>query len=333
MHMNCLDCENPPPGQQAKADSGRRAYHAPVLAAEVLGMLRPRPGRIFLDGTLGGGGHSSLLLEAGASVIGLDQDDEALKVATARLGHFGKRFVPVRANFSEAERVLRELGISGLDGILLDLGVSSHQLDTAERGFSFQRNGPLDMRMDRRLPMTAADVLNTAPVEELVRIFRDYGEEPRAGRVASRIAQIRVDHPFATTFDLVAAVESVVRRTGPRQPSTRIFQALRIAVNDELGSLAEAMESGVRLLASGGRLAVISFHSLEDRMVKRFFREHSAPTIDRPEWPEPRPNPLYCFTLTTPAPVVASPGEIAANPRARSAKLRVAEKISTEETQ
>jgi 16S rRNA (cytosine1402-N4)-methyltransferase len=305
-------------------------YHVPVLTAEVLEALRPRPGRVLVDGTLGGGGHSLLMLEAGARVIGLDQDGEALEVARKNLAEYGSSFVAVRANFRDAGRVLADLGIGLIDGVLLDLGVSSHQLDTAERGFSFQRNGPLDMRMDQRATLTAADLLNTAPVEELVRIFRDYGEEPRAGRVAARIAQMRTRQPFRTTFDLVAAVESVIRRTGPRQPSTRIFQALRMAVNDELGALEEALRSFLGLLAPGGRMAIITFHSLEDRVVKRFFRHRAQATLDRPEWPEPRPNPDFCLRLITPAPLVASPGELAANPRARSAKLRVAEKLTQE---
>jgi 16S rRNA (cytosine1402-N4)-methyltransferase len=312
------------------AMSDRMEYHIPVLTAEVLEALRPRPGRTLVDGTLGGGGHSALLLEAGARVIGLDQDGEALEEARKNLAEYGTSFVAVRSNFREAGRVLTELGVGPIDGVLLDLGVSSHQLDTAERGFSFQRNGPLDMRMDQRGTVTAADLLNTAPVEELVRIFRDYGEEPKAGRVAARIAQMRTRQPFQTTFDLVAAVESVIRRTGPRQPATRIFQALRMAVNDELGALEDALEDFLEVLAPGGRFAIITFHSLEDRMVKRFFRHRAQPEIDRPEWPEPRPNPDYCLRLVTPAPLVASPGEIATNPRARSAKLRVAEKLGKE---
>lgn len=303
-------------------------YHAPVLPGEVVTALRPRTGRLFLDGTLGGGGHSRLLLEQGAEVIGLDRDADALAEATLSLAEFGPRFTAVRRDFRELAAVLTERRLPHVHGVLLDLGVSSHQLDTAERGFSFQRNGPLDMRMDRRQGLTAADLVNEASLEELIRILRDYGDEPKAVRVASRIVQARNERPILTTFDLVAVVESVIRRHGPRQPSTRVFQALRIAVNDELGALRDGLEMAAAVLAPGGRLAVISFHSLEDRIVKRFFREGSTPEIDRPEWPAPRPNPRYQFRLITPAPITASPEEQAANPRARSAKLRVVEKIA-----
>ncbi len=302
-------------------------YHAPVLPGEVVAYLRPRTGRLFLDGTLGGGGHSRLLLETGAEVIGLDRDADAIAEAGLSLAEFGPRFTPVRRDFRELAAVLEERRLPHVHGVLLDLGVSSHQLDTADRGFSFQRNGPLDMRMDRRQRLTAADLVNEASLEELIHIFRDYGDEPKAVRVASRIVQARATRPILTTFDLVAVVESVIRRHGPRQPSTRVFQALRIAVNDELGALQDALEMAATVLAPGGRLAVISFHSLEDRLVKRFFRTGSTPEIDRPEWPAPRPNPLYQFRLVTPAPIVASPEEQASNPRSRSAKLRVVEKL------
>lgn len=303
-------------------------YHAPVLPGEVVAYLRPRTGRLFLDGTLGGGGHSRLLLEQGAEVIGLDRDADALAEASLNLAEFGPRFTPVRRDFRELSAVLAERRIPLVDGVLLDLGVSSHQLDTAERGFSFQRNGPLDMRMDRRQTLTAADLVNEASLEELIRIFRDYGDEPKAVRVASRIIQARTSHPLLTTFDLVAVVESVIRRHGPRQPATRVFQALRIAVNDELGALRDALAMAASALTPGGRLAIISFHSLEDRIVKHFFRDGSTPEIDRPEWPAPRPNPHYQFRLITPAPIIASPEEQAANPRSRSAKLRVVEKLA-----
>jgi 16S rRNA (cytosine1402-N4)-methyltransferase len=302
-------------------------YHAPVLPAEVLETLQPRPGRVFLDGTLGGGGHSELLLEAGARVIGLDQDVEALAAATERLAPYGSQFTALHGNFRQARQLLSSIGLTTVDGLLLDLGVSSHQLDTAERGFSFQRNGPLDMRMDPSSGQSAAEWLKAAPIEEMVRIFRDYGEEPRSARIASRLVQLRERHPCQTTFDLVAAVESVMRRQGPRHPATRIFQALRIAVNDELGALNDFLSFAPDLLLPGGRLALISFHSLEDRMIKRFLRRHSTPEIDRPEWPEPRPNPDCCFRLLTSSPLTASPGELAQNPRSRSAKLRSAEKL------
>ena len=189
------------------------------------------------------------------------------------------------------------------------------------------KNGPLDMRMSRKNPHTAADIVNTGSPAELARIFRDYGEEPRAMHIAARIAALREHRPLRTTFDLAAAVTSVIPRTGARHPATRIFQALRIAVNDELGVLTRGLEVLSGRLAHGARFAVISFHSLEDRIVKAFFRERSAEWIDRPEWPEPRRNPARIFRLLTPRPMDASVEEIQSNPRARSAKLRVVERI------
>ncbi len=330
MHTNCLDCASLSQVEQGNPESAM-VYHAPVMPTEVLEYLRPREGAVCLDGTLGGGGHSELLLRAGAVVIGLDQDQNAISTAQERLSDFGDRFIAERANFSMAGEVLDRLGIDKLHGVVLDLGVSSHQLNTAERGFSFQKDGPLDMRMDQSVPITAAELVNQAPLEELVRIFRDYGEEPKAARVASRLVQLRVSRPFRTTFDLVAAVESAIRRTGPRNPATRVFQALRIAVNSELRVLKEGLQVLSERLAPGARMVVLTFHSLEDRIVKHFLREHSTEWIDRPEWPEPRPNPLCSFRLITPAPVTPSPAETDNNPRARSAKLRVAEKFNPEE--
>jgi len=299
-------------------------YHEPVLLKETLTLLAPAPGKLFVDGTLGGGGHSEALLAAGASVIGLDQDPQALEFAGRRLARYGERFRAVRSNFAEVGRVLDELGIPGIDGALLDIGVSSWQLDTPERGFSFQADGPLDMRMDPEGPVTAADLVNTAPVEELARIFREYGEESAARRVA---LQIEKERPIRTTLELVAVVEKVIPRRGRISPATKVFQALRIAVNRELEVLEKALLECSARLNPGGRFAVITFHSLEDRIVKLFFRERSAEWIDKPEWPEPRRNPLYQFRLLTPKPVVASEEEINRNPRSRSAKLRGVEKL------
>jgi 16S rRNA (cytosine1402-N4)-methyltransferase len=315
------------PAESVSPGFAVKEFHVPVLVDEVLELLQPSEGKVFLDGTLGGGGHSDRLLQAGATVIGLDQDAEALAQARGRLRHFGDRFLSCQANFCEARAAIEALGIKKLDGVLLDLGVSSHQLDTAGRGFSFQQNGPLDMRMNPQQGRSAADILNSAPVEELIRIFRDYGEEPHAARLASRVVHIRQQHEFRTTFDLVAAVESVVRRHGPRQPATRAFQALRIAVNEELDVLSSALPELSDLLSPGGRMAVITFHSLEDRIVKRYFRHRSTPTVDRPEWPEPRANPDFCFQLLTSSPLVASASEVLNNPRARSAKLRGVQKL------
>ncbi len=326
--MNTWDYDDPPLLVLEKADQPPSGYHASVMPEEVVAFLCPEPGKLFLDGTAGGGGHSRLFLEHGADVIAMDQDLEAIHQCSESLAVFAGRLHLAHANFAEAADVLNHLGLGPLDGVLLDLGVSSHQLDTPERGFSFQREGPLDMRMDQHGSMSASVLLNTASLDELTRIFREYGEEPRARQIAARIVQVREDHPLRTTGDLVAAVESVAPRFGPRHPATRVFQALRIAVNDELGVLRHALESISSLLAPGGRFGVLTFHSLEDRIVKHFFRERSTEWIDRPEWPEPRKNPNHIFRLLTPRPIDASSQEIQTNPRARSAKLRVAEKIA-----
>ncbi len=304
-------------------------YHESVLLAETVERLAPAPGKIFLDGTIGGGGHAAALLAAGARVVGLDQDAEALEHAARRLAEFGGRFQPVRSNFAEAGEVLDGLGISEIDGALLDLGVSSRHLDAPERGFSFMREGALDMRMDTRGLTTAADLVNTLSAEELERIFREYGEEPAARRIAARIVRERVAKPIATTLELAQLVESVSPRRGRAHPATRIFQALRIAVNRELEVLATGLAQITARLAIGGRFAVITFHSLEDRIVKEFFKSRSTAWLDRPEWPEARPNPDCIFRKITGKPVVAGIAGQRANPRSRSAKLRVVEKIQS----
>lgn len=330
MHTSLWDFESPLLAPMDGPETAARDYHVPVLLDEVLAALRPAPGMLLLDGTLGGGGHTEALLRAGADVIALDRDADAIASAAERLGEFGARLRLRRANFAGAGAVLDELGEERIGGALLDLGVSSHQLDEPGRGFSFRRNGPLDMRMDRRQQLTAADLVNTAPFEELARIFRTSGEEPKAARIASRIVALRERRRFDTTFDLVAAVESVVHRTGARHPATRVFLALRIAVNAELEALESALEGITARLAPRARFAVITFHSLEDRVVKRFFRERAAAWVDRPEWPAPRPNPKHQFQMVLPRPVVAAPEEMRRNPRARSARLRVAERIHHE---
>jgi len=302
-------------------------YHESVLLAEVVKFLAPAPGRIIVDGTLGGGGHSAALLAAEARVIGLDQDPEAIAFAQNKLGDERGNFQAVRSSFAKVGAVLEALGIVKIDGALLDLGVSSRQLDAAERGFSFMREGPLDMRMDPDAPISAADLVNTMSGDQLERIFRNFGEEPAARKVAARLVRDRMVTPFTTTKQLADAVETVIPRRGRTHPATRIFQALRIAVNRELDVLAEGLAEFSKRLAPGGRFAVITFHSLEDRIVKQFFKARTAPFLDRPEWPAPRPNPDYIFKAVTGKPVVAGDAEQRANPRARSAKLRVVERI------
>jgi 16S rRNA (cytosine1402-N4)-methyltransferase len=302
-------------------------YHEPVLLAETLALLAPAPGKLFVDGTLGGGGHTEAFLKAGARVIGIDQDPQALAFAGKRLESFGNQFQPVRANFSEITDVLDRLGVPAIDGALLDIGVSSWQLDTAERGFSFQQNGPLDMRMNPEGLQTAADLVNTLEAEELTKIFRDLGEEPAARRIAGQIVRDRAEHPFATTFDLVNTVEKVSPRRGRTHPATKVFQALRIAVNRELDVLSKALEAFSARLNPGARFGVITFHSLEDRIVKTFFKARATEWLDRPEWPGPRRNPSFQFRLITSKPVVATEDEQSRNPRSRSAKLRVVEQI------
>jgi len=298
-----------------------------VLRNEVLRVLEPRPGKIFLDGTLGGGGHSESLLAAGARVVGLDRDKEALQHAGARLSAFGDRFRAVHANFSEAADNDIVRSFAPFDGALLDIGVSSRQLDSAERGFSFRHDGPLDMRMDTTAGETAADLLNTAPEEELARIFREFGEEPQSRRAARAIAAERERIAFARTGQLAALIEKVIPRRGRVHPATRVFQALRIAVNDELGALRRALETIPALLRGGARFAVITFHSLEDRIVKSFFRSGSEEWLNRPEWPAPRRNPDRCFLDLTRKPLEPDAEEVKRNPRARSARLRAVEMI------
>src|ERR1041385_8863821 len=303
------------------------AYHRPVLQSEVLGLLKPKPGLLIVDGTCGGGGHTEALLQSGADVLALDQDPDAVAHVSEQLAHFGRRLIVRQANFRHADSVLNELDLGSIGGALLDLGVSSRQLENAQRGFSFVRNGPLDMRMDPRTKLTAAKIVNEYGEEELTRLFRELGEEPAARRIASLIVKMRRTSPFRETLSLARAIEKLVGRHGRHHPATQVFQALRMEVNDELGALEQGLRVLTTRLERGGRIAVITFHSLEDRIVKNFFRDHSKEWVDKPEWPEPRRNPDYDLALVTPKPVEPSEEEERANPRSRSAKLRVAEKI------
>jgi 16S rRNA (cytosine1402-N4)-methyltransferase len=302
-----------------------------VLRDEVVALLQPGRGRVFLDGTLGGGGHSGALLAAGAKVVALDRDRESLRHATGQLSVFGDQFLPVHANFADTVELPVVRAAAPFDGALLDLGVSSHQLDTAERGFSFRNDGPLDMRMDTSAGESAADLVNSADEASLVRIFRDYGDEPQARRVARAIVAERNRVPFARTGQLAALIEKILGRRGRIHPATRVFQALRIAVNDELGALRRALVGIPGLLKTGARFAVITFHSLEDRVVKTFFRHGSEQWLDRPEWPAPRQNPDWRFRDLTRKPIEPSAEEIARNPRSRSARLRAVEILAPQE--
>ncbi len=299
-------------------------YHEPILANEILAAMEPLEGKQIFDGTLGGGGHSELLLRHGAHVIGCDQDQEALDHATKRLGVFGDSFLPVRGNFRDIDGILAGVGIERVDGILLDLGVSSRQLDDFSRGFSFREEGPLDMRMDHRSAFTARDLVNGWAEEELIRIFREYGEERHAARIAREIVKVRSTKAIDTTLELADLVARVAPKTSGKHPATRVFQAIRIAVNGELEALETALEKSADLLAPGGVLAILTFHSLEDRAVKRFMHRRSSPLIDRPEWSEPRPNPEFAFHLPTRKAIAPDEEETKRNSRSRSAKLRVA---------
>jgi len=305
--------------------------HISVLAQEVIEYLRPEPGKRYLDGTLGGGGHTEkILIESSPTgqVLGLDLDDEALAAAHDRLRHFGARFISRQASFAAAGEILSELNWRPVDGAILDLGVSSHHLDTPERGFSFRLSGRLDMRMDRRESLDAFEIVNRYSAAELERIFKIYGEEPRARRIAAAIVAARHRRPIERTDELAALIAHAKGgRAGERHPATQCFQALRIAVNRELDQLERFLDTGYELLAPGARLVVISFHSLEDRLVKSAFRKWSRSCICPPRAPVCTCGWSRKAKLLTTRPVAPSAAESKLNRRARSAKLRAVEKI------
>ncbi len=303
--------------------------------------LQPRSGGRYVDCTVGAGGHAEALLEASAPdgrLLGLDVDPDALRLAQQRLQRFGERVRLERRNYRELAAVLAATRFAPVDGILFDLGVSSMQLERAERGFSFRVEGPLDMRMDPSLRVTAADLVNTLPERELAELIATYGEERWARRIARAIVARRRSRPFRTTTDLAdtiaAAVGAGQRGRGRERihPATRTFQALRIAVNDELGGLRQALPAAVDALTPGGRVAVITFHSLEDRIVKDFFRREAGRCVCPPDFPVCRCGARARLRILTAKPVVPTAAEISANPRSRSAKLRVAEKLATAAT-
>lgn len=305
--------------------------HLSVMPGEVLHWLQPRPSGIYLDGTIGGGGHSRLILEAaaGCRLIGLDRDPAALQKAAEVLAPFTDRVSLHHATFDQAGSVLQQLGIDFIDGMLLDLGVSSHQLDTPERGFSFRHDAPLDMRMNPQAGMTAAEVLNQADEAELLRIFFEYGEERFSRRIVRRIVARRSEAPITRTAELAQLVREAVpggNRPGRIHPATRIFQALRIHVNQELEQVRNGVAAGIKLLKPGGRLVVISFHSLEDRIVKQLFRECAKGCICPPRLPVCQCHQVPLVKLLTRKAIRASADEIEKNGRSRSAILRAVER-------
>jgi len=307
--------------------------HIPVLLHEVLEWIRPAAGGVYCDGTLGGGGHSEAILRAageGARLYGIDRDETAIAAASERLAAF-PGFRALHGNFHDARELLADAGAPPLDGALLDLGVSSPQLDTPERGFSYHEDAPLDMRMDRGQGRTAAELLNTLSEAELTAVIRDYGEEKWAARIAKMICEHRAVRPLETTFDLVRAVDAAipraVRRKEDGHPARRTFQAVRIAVNDELAPLDQAVCDLVDCLKPGGRICVITFHSLEDRTVKRCFQRLRNPCICPPKAPVCTCGRKPVVRILAGGAVAPGPEELENNPRARSAKLRVAEKL------
>ena len=315
------------------SEGSEQFSHIPVLLQGVLEYLTfpaDRPARL-IDGTLGGAGHTSALLEKYPmlEVLGIDRDDAALEASAARLAKYGSRVKLARGNYSECAEIAAEHKWEKVDGILLDIGVSSPQFDVAERGFSWRSPGPLDMRMDRRSEVTAGRLLNRSSVEELTDIFRNYGEIKKARRLAEEIVETRKTMMFGTTDELVAVCDKVLGRSKPGTlpAPTLVFQALRIAVNDELGELKKGLEAASSLLNKGGRAAVISFHSLEDRMVKNFFRDGSIECVCPPSLPVCCCNHRASLKVILKHPYTAEPDELAANSRSACAKLRVAEKL------
>ena len=305
--------------------------HEPVMREEVLSWLAGNKTGIYVDGTIGGAGHAHAILEqTGATLIGIDCDADALAAAEKRLAPFGSRKVLVKANFADLSLVLKELHIEKVDGVLLDLGVSSHQLDTAHRGFSFSQEAMLDMRMDQDLKIRAYDIVNHFTPTELEKIIRLYGEEKMAARIARAILRARQVSPIETTVALAGLVASVMPAGMKHQkihPATRTFQALRIAVNRELDCIAPGIEGAVAALSVGGRIGVISFHSLEDRIVKNTFRDLAATCVCPKDIPYCVCQKKALVKVLTRKAVVPSVEETMKNPRARSAKLRVAERI------
>jgi len=308
-------------------------HHVPVLLDETMTALAVKPGGIYVDCTVGGGGHSTEILRRSAPdglLIALDQDENALRAAEKRLAPFGERVRLIKSNFEHVAAVIEQLGVGPVDGVLMDIGVSSHQLDEGERGFSYHHDALLDMRMDRTKPFTAAALVNEWPEEEIARVIWEYGEERWSRRIAQFIVEARRKKPVTTTGELVeiikAAIPAHARREGGH-PARRTFQALRIAVNDELGALERGLEGAMAILKPGGRLAVITFHSLEDRIVKQSFNRWVRPCTCPPDIPVCICGQKPLAQHVTRKPVTATPSELEQNPRSRSAKLRAIQKL------
>ena len=306
--------------------------HKPVLLHECLGALAIKPDGIYVDGTLGRAGHSLEIVRrlTTGRLIALDRDETAIEAANRRLGDYLDKVTLIHSNFSALDAVLHELGVRGVDGMLFDLGVSSPQLDEAQRGFSYKQDAPLDMRMDESAALTAREVVNTYSYEELRRILFEYGEERYAPAIAKRICQHREQKPIETTLELADIIRSAMPASALREkqhPAKRSFQAIRIAVNDELGAVETVMKKAVPLLNPGGRLAVITFHSLEDRIVKNAMAEAAKGCTCPPSFPVCVCGKKPQVRIVTRKPIVSGEEELERNPRARSAKLRICEKI------
>jgi 16S rRNA (cytosine1402-N4)-methyltransferase len=313
-------------------ESKNYKYHTPVMAQEVLDyLIIPSKKQKIIDGTLGFGGHSKLMLNKNdqAELLGIDRDDTAIKFTTDLLSFAKERVVIAKGKFSDLATISESIGWNKVDSILLDIGVSSLQIDKGERGFSFRENGPLDMRMDNKQKRTASQILNFSCVEDLAKIFREYGEIKQAWKLANAIVDRRADNPWFYTHELAELCREILtltRKNGPPAP-TLCFQALRIAVNDELGELKRAVESSIKMLNKGGRLCVISYHSLEDRIVKKIFRDEAAGCICPPGLPICMCDHKAVIKLINKKPMIPKAAEIKINRRAGSAKMRIAEKI------
>jgi 16S rRNA (cytosine1402-N4)-methyltransferase len=306
-------------------------YHEPVLLREAMEFLAVHDGGVYVDATLGGGGYSETMLARGGRVFGFDTDPAAQRFASERLAKFGERFALVKENFAKLQTALSEHEITSINGIVYDLGVSSHQLDTASVGLSYRVDAPLDMRLDPRMEISARDVIAEYDEVQLRNIFRRYGEEPFAGPIARKIVHARSEKSIETTTELAEVIANGIRKDKRNETLSRIFQAIRIEVNHELENLQSSLEQAIALLKGGGRIVVVSYHSLEDRIVKEFFRNESAP-----EFSAGAPGALKSridlsrarLNVLTKKPVTPGADEIERNPRARSAKLRAAERIT-----